>query len=222
MRIKKWFLIFAGLLIIISPSCRKENNQLILVLQPDSINGKDAVFCSIVPDNNYGASEDIHLYTWTQGGILNVQRVVIDFDLASIPSGSVIDYALLSLYFNKTSKYKPALGMPDGSNSYGENDFFIQRITSPWNQNTVTWNTQPTTTEQNQIFVPKITYPEQEFPAIDVTKLVQDMINDKANSHGFLLKFQIEQPYKVIFFASSDHLDKSVRPKLEVYYKIEK
>jgi len=193
----------------------KHNKQLVLTLRPDGTKGKDAVFGSIVPDNNYATSEDIHLYAWTHDGILTVNRVAIDFDLSSIPSGSVIDSALLSLYYNKTSRY--------GNQQHsGKNDFLIKRITSPWDQNTVTWRTQPTATSQNQVFVPGATFYNQNFPNIDMTKLVQDMINDKADSHGFLFQLQKEEPYTILLIASSDHPNESIRPKLEVYYKIKK
>ena len=61
-----------------------------------------------------------------------------------------------------------------------------------------------------------------EFTNIDVTKLVQDMINDKDGSYGFLLKLQVEQPYNSILFASNRYQDENLRPKLEVHYKIKK
>ena len=213
MKEKKWILVIMGLLIAIC-SCEKDKSiqHLRLTLQPDGPTGKDAVFSLIVPNNNYASLPDIHLYAWTQGGILNVNRVAINFNLSSIPSGAKIDSAFLSLYFNETSIY--------GTQHSDDNDFFIQRITSPWDEKTVTWNNQPISTEQNQVSISKSTLATQDFPDMNVTDLVQDMIKDKANSFGFLLKLHDEVPYKSLFFASSNNQDPTLRPKFVVYYTV--
>lgn len=212
MKLKYCCLLILGLFITIS-SCKKENIEMNspLILQPDGSSGKDAVFSLIVPDNNYSTLKDIHLYAWTQEGILNVNRVVIDFDLSSIPNDAILDSAFLSLFFNKTSEY--------GTHHSGENGFLIQRITSVWDECRITWNNQPTTTIENQVFISKSTSPTQDYIKMNVTNLVQDMINDRTNSFGFLLKFQIEEPYKILLFASSDNQDATLRPKIIVYYK---
>ena len=213
MKTRKWILLIMGLLIAIS-SCKKDKSiqHLSLTQQPDSSTGKDAVFGLIVPNNNYAKLPDIHLYAWTQGGILNVNRVAISFDLSSIPSEAKIDSAFLSLYFNKTSAY--------GAQHSGDNDFFIQRITSTWNEKTVAWKNQPSSTEQNQVSISRSTLGTQDFPNINVTDLVQDMIKDKVNSFGFLLKLQVEVPYKMLLFASSNNQDPTLRPKFVVYYTV--
>ena len=74
-----------------------------------------------------------------------------------------------------------------------------------WDESTITWNTQPSSTFENQVFISKSTSPTQDYTNMNVTNLVQDMIDDKASSYGFLLKFQIEEPYKILLFASSDN-----------------
>jgi len=189
-----------------------EETHYVLNIQPDATSGKDALFGSIVPDNNYENSEDIHLYSWTHDGNLTVNRVVMDFDLSSIPSDAVIDGANLSLFFNVTSAY--------GSGHVGETGFNIQRITSDWDESTVSWNTQPTSTSINQASVNDASQPDQSFPDIDITELIQDYISDPDNSYGMLLKFIEEVPYKILLLASSDHSNENYRPKLEVHYTV--
>jgi hypothetical protein len=213
MNAKNWLLFILVSLFAIT-SCKKDNtNQhLSLSLQPNSSIGKDAAFSLIVPNSNYGSIPDIDIYAWTQSGALNINRVAIDFNLKAIPVGAKIDSAFLSLYFNKTSTYK--------SQHSGNNDFLIQRITSDWYENTVTWNSQPNSTTKNQVMVSKAIYPTQNFTKIDVTNMVQDMVDDKPNSYGFLLKFQAEEPFKILIFASSNNSDPTLRPKFDVYYTI--
>lgn len=182
----------------------------ILTLQPDGTDGKDAVFSKAAPDGNYGNIEDIHLYAWTQSQGLNINRVAIDFDLSSLPSGAHIDSAFISLFFNSTSAY--------GSEHSGATDFIIQRITMDWEESTVSWGSQPISSENNQVLVQGAITKNQDFENINITQLVLDISNDRINSHGFLLKLQDESPYAVLHFASSDHLDENVRPKLEIFY----
>lgn len=189
-----------------------EINHYTISLQPGGENGKDALFGSIVPDNNYGTSENIHLYAWTQNGITNVNRAAIEFDLSSIPAEANIDSARLSLYFNTTSAY--------GDQHEGKTGFIIQRITSRWEESSVTWRTQPSISTENQVLVDGAIMPTQDFPDIDVTPLIGDYIHDRENSHGLLLKFQNEKPFRMALLASSNHPTDHLRPKLEVHYTV--
>jgi len=200
------------LFLAIFSSCNTEFEKQTLTLQPNGTEGEDAVFSKIVPDNNFGDIADIHLYAWTQGGNLNINRVVINFDISSIPSNAIIDSAYLSLYYNETSTY--------GTEHSGENGFFVQRITSTWDESTVNWTNQPSSTETNQVTVSKSTSSNQDFTKINVLSLVRDMMINKNNCFGFLLKLQDETEYKALYFASSDNTDESLRPRLVVYYLV--
>ncbi len=186
-----------------------------LVIQPDPVDGKDAVFGKIVPDNNYGDIPDIHLYAWTQGGILNVNRVAIDFDLSIVPKGVIIDSAFISLYFNSTSAYKDVIGV-DGH--YGDNSFVIDKITEEWDEDSITWNNQPTVSSDYQVYVEDTDDVTLDFKNIDISKLIIDSYKYPESSFGLMLRHNLEEPYKVTFFASSDHPDKSKRPKLVIFY----
>lgn len=126
-------------------------------LHPDGEVGKDALFGSIVPNTNYGDSEDIHLYAWTNSGTPTANRVVMDFNLTTIPEGANIDGAM---------------------------------------------------------------QPNQSFPGIDATALIQDLVDDRLNSFGMLLRFQYEESYKILMITSSDHPNETLRPRLEVSYTI--
>ena len=217
------FIVFGFLFLMVMASCEDDEivcekdeepteDHLSLSLQPAGDVGKDSVFSKIVPNNNYGDLEGIHLYAWTQSGILNVNRVAIDFDLTSLPADAQIDSVFLSLYFNETSPY--------GEEHSGTTDFVIQRITSSWTESTITWNTQPSTTTTNQVHIDGATLPTQDFINMNVTQLVRDIISNKANSFGMLLKLEAEDPYRMLLLASSDHPKQNIRPKLDVFYTI--
>lgn len=199
-------------LFFISASFYLVNAQTTITLQPDSIDGKDAHIGLIVPNNNYGAIEDIAPYAWTQQGSLNVSRDLIEFDLSSIPSNATISSASLSLYYNPTSVYN------SGNGHSGSNAFWVKRITSSWDENTVTWNNQPTTTTTNQVSVAQSTSSTQNYLDIDVTNLVVDMLNNPTISHGFMLQLQDENPFKIVVLASSDNPDTTIHPKLVVTF----
>ncbi len=186
----------------------------VAIIQPDSIAGKDAIIGSFLPDTNFGEREDIHLYAWTQSGDLNVHRIVMDFHLSNLPSESVIDSAFLSLHFNTTSKYLDALGLEGHS---GENSFTVEKITQEWHEQSVTWNNQPTTSDVNKISVPDSDDGTKDYK-INVSSIISDLYNNPESGFGLMLKYQFEEPYKVIFLASSDHPNPALRPKLTIYY----
>lgn len=191
------------------------NAQTTIILQPDAIEGKDAYLRSLSPDDNFGTHPDLSAHAWTNGGNEVIARGIIDFDLSGIPAGATINAARLSLY----SYYSPA---QFGAHSIlgGSNGSTISRVTSAWEEHTVTWNNQPSTTTQNQVFLPASTNSIQDYLNIDATNLVQDMIDDPTNSHGFLFKLVTEQYYRRMLFASSDNADPSLHPKLEIRYSI--
>lgn len=183
--------------------------QTTIHLQPGPEEGKDAVISYIVPNNNYGNLEDLLLYAWTHSGELNINRSFVEFDLSSIPGNAIVEKAFLTLYFNPTSNY--------WEEHYGENSFFVKRVTSQWEENEVNWINQPSTSSENIIYVSESESPTQDYK-INVTTLIHDMLDDTANSYGFCLQLTEEIPYKKVLLASSDHLNSKLRPKLTVTY----
>lgn len=208
------YLILIGICLFFAFSCEKDPgpSHYELNLQPDGEQGKDALVGKIVPISNYGETPDLHLYAWTQGGVLNVNRALIDFDLSALPVDARIDSAFLSLYFNSTSLY--------GDSHEGETSFVIQRITSAWDEAEVSWSSQPDASTDNQRLIAGAGVGNQDFIDLDVTALVRDMAWDRANSHGFLLRLNTEAPFRKLLLASSDHPLEELRPKLDVFFSL--
>ena len=188
--------------------------QTTLILQPNGIWGKDAFISSNVLNTGQGNSHEFDASAWTIAGLPLTIRGLIDFDLSSLPSGASIQSAQLTLYNNPNAQN----GYANGEHLHvsGSNEAVLQRIVSPWTED-VAWNNQPTTTIENEVTLAQDTNANQDY-RLDVTNLINDIIADPINSFGFLLKLKTETPYRLLAFASSDHPNPSLHPKLEICY----
>lgn len=184
-----------------------------LTLQPDASAGKDVILSSWTGSTNSGASADFNGLAWTVSGVPGSHRSAIDFDLSSLPANITVLSATLSLYQNPTS------GNGQHSNLSGSNVSWIQRISSPWDENVATWNNQPATDTTNRVEVPQSTSPGQDYPTIDVTNIISDILKDPSTGFGMMIMLQTEQYYRSMIFASSDNANASLHPKLEVIYQ---
>jgi hypothetical protein len=194
-------------------SCNNNPTTKTLTLQPNSNSGKDAVLSDIEFLTNYGSHPEITALAWTCGGSPCLLRSLLEFDLSTIPEGSTIKNAKLSLYSWTSGA--------NGSHSTqgGSNQSLLQRVTSNWSEDVVNWNTQPSVTTTNQVTLPASSSTIQHYTDIDVADLVQDMIDDPDNSFGFLFRQMTEQSTRKMVFASSDHTDSGLHPKLVIEYE---
>lgn len=233
MKTKKFALLFSALFFLSITSCELLNNNEVifvnidttkelktLTLQPGS-EGKDANFNSLNPNALGGSSNDVSVMAWTNSGNSVTVRSIIDFDLSAIPDGATIKSAYLSLYNNNTSVNNS--GKHSDYATYGtvgaDNAAYLKRITSSWDESTVTWNTQPSTIGTNQVLIPSSTDIHQDYPNIDVTALIQDIYNNKSTSFGIMIQLRTEGYYRGLILASSDHPDSTKRPKLVINYE---
>jgi hypothetical protein len=188
--------------------------QTTLILQPGPDEGKDAAVWTLGTEN-HGDRESLTAYTWTQGGERINKRAFLAFDYSAIPEDVTILSAKLSLFYNPTD--------PIESWDYhsGENDMFIQRVTSAWEEHTIVWENQPSTTAEHQVELPPSTIPTQDYPDIDVTDLVIDMTGPSAENNGFMIRMADEiNYYKGVLFASSDHTNSALHPTLTIVYEL--
>lgn len=148
------------------------------------------------------------------GGV-NTNRALLYFNLSQIPVGSTILSAKLNLY-----AYTEFTVIPVDNGHYGSNQSKLNRITSQWSENTVTWNTQPTVTNLNEVMLNQSNFPDQNYLDIDVKDLVQDMINNPSNSFGFELSLVNEMSTANLSFCSSKYPNNFKRPTLEIEYRL--
>lgn len=191
------------------------NAQVTITLQPDGDDGKDALIHGLSSEINvnYGSNPQFSATAWTFQGVSGTVRSALEFDLSSIPPGSIIDEARLSLYAWDLDE-----GMGKHSTLSGSNASILQRITSAWNESTIDWTSHPETTSLNQVEIEQTTNEDQNFEDIDVTLLVRDMMAEPNESFGFLLRLQNETFYRRVNFASSDHSNSELHPKLVITY----
>jgi hypothetical protein len=172
--------------------------------------GEDAYLAGGAPNSNYGSHPSMGGNTWSCLGSLCVSRAVFKFDMSSIPANAVIMSASLQLFGDLNWSQSPTTGGPNNSG-------FLYRITSPWAENSVTWNSQPSITISDQVIIPGSFNNAQNY-TLNVTTMVQNMFATSTN-YGFMLRMQDEINYYLsLMFASSDNANPSNIPILSISY----
>ena len=209
---------FIILLFVISAHFSTYFSQTTLILQPDAIHGKDALLSNVASEENmnYGENHQFVADAWLFTGLPGVIRSIIEFDYSSLPNDAIISNASLSFYgWDATSQ------LGQHATTSGPNNSYLERITTSWNESSVSWNSQPNTTTLNRLSIPESTSSVQNYIDMDVTTLFQDMIANPGSSFGFMIKLQNEAYYRRMNFCSSDHSNPALRPKLTITYTAE-
>ena len=207
MKIKQLLSAFIGLLV---STIAFSQTSITIEVQPDPVDGKDATVSKLNPDDNHGDLESLVPYAWTQSNQLNIQRVFIEFNLIQYNFDSTFKAAYLSLYYDSTYL--------NNAPHDGMTNMLIQRVTSPWKEDSITWNNQPSTDTTNQVSVPGHFAPRQDWLEIDITDLFHDIIDTANTNYGLRISLADESPSKIVILGSSDNPRKVARPKLTLEY----
>jgi hypothetical protein len=211
-------MMFVMLLLVAFTKITAQNYNRRLVLQPGPEEGKDAMIFNRLGnfETNFGDHSQVIAQTWTWGGPFNEysMRTLIDFDLSRIPSTAVIQSANLTFFGTSEDP-----GHQIASSGYSS-DFELRFLDGNWDENTVTWQNQPSNRGINgAVSDSGPTAVDQ-----DYTFWVWDYVNQKKNRTnsptGLQVKISLEDRYRRVMFYSSDHTDPSKRPKLEIYYRV--
>ncbi|MCF8299205.1 MAG: DNRLRE domain-containing protein, partial [Saprospiraceae bacterium] len=159
------------------------------------------------PNTNYGSSINFISYDWTFSGTEALGYSLIYFDISSLPQNINIISAKLSLYHNPTS---------GGAGQAGNNACYLKKVTSQWDEDTVTWNILPSFSNINQVYLATSTSPNQNYPDIDIIDFVNDWYNNPQSNYGMILEIIDKSLYNSMKFCSSDYGDSSLRPKLQI------
>lgn len=207
---RKYFFLFLFIALMLGSIAMTAQTDT-LIFQPGPNEGKDALIRDDYPDTPMGLETNFTSNAWTVGGIPCLLRSLIEFNLSSIPKNTIIVSAKLSLFCNVNSGIYQLQS--------GDNQSFLLRVTQPWDENSVTWNNQPFTTMENPVILSTSTSNTQNYPNIDVTSQVQEMVNKPTANFGWMLQLVTEQFYASMVFASSDNSVEDWRPKLTIIYQ---
>jgi len=191
------------------------------IFQPNGTYGEDAYVddYGTHATTNYGMHDRLHAANWGSWG---ARRSYLYFDLSFLSFPEAILQANISLYWHNASGCNTVNAWCYNGRSYSmyyENaDMFVQRVTEAWDEFTITWNDQPTSTLTNQVSVPAPTSMVANHTDIDITILAQDLL--ATSNYGFLIKVQSESPYRSVNFASSDNIYPLLRPKFVLQYTL--
>jgi hypothetical protein len=129
---------------------------------------------------------------------------LIKFNISSIPEDIFIDAATLNLYY-----YRNEDGNPVG------HTLNLHRITSDWNESTVTWNTQPSYHPDisSSAVVPSSPGVWMEW---DVTDDVQAFINGQATNFGWRMIDILQGSNAMTYFYSKEYGNLTPYLKIEI------
>jgi len=175
-----------------------------VTLQPGS-EGKDDYTSTALPNSNYGTYALFYVGTFSTS---DYYRAYLQFDLSTIPTDARLTDADLSLY-----QYS----------SVGSGNFQIglYKVTSDWQENTITNNLQPNSSSETEAICTVYTGATS-WRSWDIDNLVQGWLDGSINNQGMLLKSTNEALSAIgIYFRSSDYTTDTTKcPKLVISYYI--
>ena len=184
-----------------------QNTQTVVLTTCDA-GGKDGYTASDFPQTSYGTSSSLMVAGWVGpiGGYS--QRSFLHFNMSAIPLGATITHASLDLYAD-----------PNSVGHIGSYDFFIHKvIANTWNENTLSWSSMPILGPPSTSVMAQFPPPYKDFTNIDVTNIIQDIVNNPPNL-GIGLQLVNESPFRRAIFASNNHPDSSLCPRLTVIFQ---
>lgn len=185
--------------------------------------------CADWQTSNYSTQNHFSVMEWTWGsGIPNVTcgqgtiRGVMRFDMnvAAMHNELYDNRARLKLFFPDGFDASPILQSHRYNGLATGNAFFINRITEPWDESSVTFNTQPDFSSLDSIYVPTtIDNPSTQDYIIDVSSYANAWICSEQPNFGLLFKLEEEGTlYKQQIFTTREWSDPANRPVIELEY----
>jgi len=164
-------------------------------------------------NNNFGNAPQTasFIIPGAQGGV-NINKGLMDFDWSLIPANEQIIEARLDLY-----ALVNGMNSPFQNGHLGMNESYLKGVQSAWNEYSTTWNTQPTSLTSSQVILQQSTSPSQDYLNIDVTTIVQELMQNPSSAAGFILALSEEQlPDRGLIFASRENSNPAKHPTLRV------
>lgn len=165
---------------------------------------QDVLIESTYPNSNY-----VGLANNSVGGFANgADRILVWYDLPSLPSGAQITSATAKFYNSSIS------------NAAQSPVIEVHRIMNDWSHLNVTWGTQPSTGGIDATYKATNTTVPSAWN-FNVTNLVQDWYSGTVSNHGIMLKYADELLAYRGVTSSYDSSKPTQRPSLTVNYKVD-
>ena len=197
------------------------NQWQTMVLQPGPEGGKDAMISNLEGDKNFGEYKYFET-TFLSEPVLTVMRSnrsLIWFNLNEMPKSAIIKKVELHLWYDIPVPWDPALIVTDSVTSPGWYGAVLQQIVEPWEENKVTWNSQPKSIEANQVYISPFIR-NANFITVDVTNLFVPVAGTVAQNYGMMFRLWPTEQFPGFRFASSDFPDAAMRPMLTINYTL--
>ena len=198
-----------------------------LVLQPGPEKGKDAMISNLQPDTNFGDYKYFEATFLSESPltVMRSNRSLIWFDMNDLPKSAVLKKVTLRLSFDRPVFWDSTGILTDSTISTSSDLWYggvLQKIIAPWEEDSVTWNNQPTSIIDNQIYISPFRTSNVNFIDLDVTRqfLPSDNSTTIAN-YGMLFKLYPSEQFPGFRFASSDYDVPYMRPRLTIYYTLD-
>jgi hypothetical protein len=196
----------------------KTSEYQILRLKPGPEEGIDATVFASRPDENFGKHpyfEAAMAPPYVVYDHEEMSRSMIRFDLGSLPKSATIRKVDLVLFYRYPFFYDSIT-----DESMANLKAVFQRIISPWSEDKVTWNTQPETTEEGQVFLTPRPWLSANFYTIDVTDLFLYNSAGTLENYGIMFKLIESKGITGYSFASSDNPEPALYPVLAIQYTL--
>jgi hypothetical protein len=179
------------------------------IIQPGPAEGKDTWVCSNYKNDNNADYPSLLIGRQTGSYSKGAIRSLLQFNLSSIPDNAIITAAELQLYQRYTR---------------GSLDSFTigaHRITSSWQLNTVTWNTN-TSFNSSPVDTIEVSPNAGIWISWNIKNLLQKWVNKTINNYGVLLKKTGEGSggTYIVCWAADTTGNPNLRPKLEISYYV--
>lgn len=171
-----------------------------ITIQPEAIAGKDVSIGQYVTHSTAGEMYVLNNYS------SSTLYSLIEFDLSIVPVGATINSAVMEIFL-EGSIFQ---GIPA---NYLINAY---RITSNWNETSITWATQPPLDFTVPVANSGGTPNNNTWVVWDITNFVNDWYLGVNNNYGVELRNSGEGTY--YYFTSSDSAASSLHPKLTIEY----
>jgi hypothetical protein len=194
-----------------------------LVLRPNADDGQDVFVDKLgsQPAGNHNWVPELPINNWTNGGVPLNTRSFIRFDkLTLVSTSATVVSAKLYLYGLSSSLNTPNGNSwyPGAPSGYKKNNCLVQQVLGPWDETTLTYDNQPSTSTEDQGFLSASTSQWNYNAVVDVTALVQKMVADPSTNYGFGIRLVNESIYRSVVFGSSEAAS-NVRPRLVVKFQ---